>query len=126
MDQPDPIATDTRPVWEALIDAIEEVSKPLDVWPLMLGDMRERHRLGIERYGTPLTHDNGRDHLVDAYQEILDGMVYLAADLMKRGLPIVYDGKGLLDDVQVQLERMRRTAVDVRWLIYLRTPVEGP
>jgi len=48
---------------------------------LVLADMDERERVGRERYGTPLTAGNGRDHLIDAYQEALDFAVYLAAHL---------------------------------------------
>jgi hypothetical protein len=39
--------------------------------------MRERDKIGRERYGTPLQTRNGRRHLVDAYQERLDYVVYL-------------------------------------------------
>lgn len=48
-----------------------------DCWELVLADMRERRELGIEKYGKPLRPDNGRDALVDAYQEVLDLTVYL-------------------------------------------------
>ena len=41
------------------------------------GDMQARDRVGRERYGTPLQPFNGRDPMVDAYQEALDGCVYL-------------------------------------------------
>ena len=47
------------------------------IWELVIADMRERDRVGRERYGTPLQANNGRDALVDAYQEALD----LAVDL---------------------------------------------
>lgn len=39
---------------------------------LVLKDIAERKRLGIERYGAPLQPFNGRDALLDAYQEALD------------------------------------------------------
>ena len=39
--------------------------------------MEERKRIGIKKFGTPLQAHNGRDALVDAYQEILDTAVYL-------------------------------------------------
>ena len=47
------------------------------IWDLVIADMRERDRVGRERYGTPLQANNGRDALVDAYQEALDLVVYL-------------------------------------------------
>lgn len=47
------------------------------VWDLVIDDMKERDRVGRERYGTPLQPFNGRNALVDAYQEALDLVVYL-------------------------------------------------
>lgn len=56
------------------------------VWPLILAenrdkllvaDMAERDAMGRKRYGVPLVVWNGRDPVVDAYQEVLDAIVYL-------------------------------------------------
>lgn len=44
---------------------------------LVLADIAERKRVGIERYGTPLQPRNGRRALIDAYQEALDLVLYL-------------------------------------------------
>ncbi len=54
------------------------------VWPLVLADMRQRDLLGRTRYGTPLQPHNGRDALVDAYQECLDLAVYLRQLIYER------------------------------------------
>lgn len=48
-------------------------------WELVIADMKARDDFGRAKYGTPLRSDNGRDHLVDAYQEALDLCVYLRA-----------------------------------------------
>lgn len=66
--QPDPRASDTTPVWD-----------------LVIADMRERDRDGRRKYGTPLQANNGRDALVDAYQEALDLAVYLKQAIIERG-----------------------------------------
>lgn len=66
-DQPPPIANAGAPVWD-----------------LVMADMKERDHLGRQRYGTPLQTNNGRDHLVDAYQEALDLVVYLRAAIEER------------------------------------------
>ena len=91
VDQPPPVhRPDLIPVWEHVIsdfrtryedafDGIDGGSVGKSAAYRVLADMRERDRLGRERYGTPLTTNNGRDHLVDAYQELLDGAVYLKA-----------------------------------------------
>jgi len=55
-----PVPNDSRPIWELVID-----------------DMRDRDNAGRRKYGTPLQAHNGRDALVDAYQEALDLCVYL-------------------------------------------------
>lgn len=54
------------------------------VWPLVVKDMIDRDFVGRERYGTPLHPFNGRKQLVDAYQEALDLVVYLRAELWER------------------------------------------
>lgn len=54
------------------------------VWDLVVADMHERARVGRERYGTPLQPFNGRDALVDAYQESLDQSVYLRQAVEER------------------------------------------
>lgn len=38
--------------------------------------MRERHELGRAKYGVALQTFNGRDPIIDAYQEALDLVVY--------------------------------------------------
>ncbi len=54
------------------------------VWDLVIEDMRDRDTVGRERYGTPLQPHNGRDALVDAYQEALDLVVYLRQAILER------------------------------------------
>ena len=58
--QPLPVANAERPVWE-----------------LVIADMRDRDRFGRAKCGTSLQPNNGRDSLIDAYQEALDLVVYL-------------------------------------------------
>lgn len=66
-DQPPPTPNGTKPVWE-----------------MVVADMHERDRVGRERYGVPLQAGNGRDALVDAYQEALDLCVYLRQAIAER------------------------------------------
>jgi hypothetical protein len=44
----------------------------VNVWPLVIADMKERDLLGKNKYGTALKTVNGRNPLIDAYQEALD------------------------------------------------------
>lgn len=56
------------------------------VWQLVMADMLERDKVGRARYGTPLQTHNGRDMLVDAYQEALDLVVYLRGAIEERAV----------------------------------------
>lgn len=49
-------------------------------------DLEKREYLGIQRYGTALHAHNGRDALIDAYEEALDLACYLRQLLEERGL----------------------------------------
>lgn len=48
-------------------------------------DMLARHDFGTKKYGTSLQPHNGRDALKDAYDELLDGSVYLRQKLFELG-----------------------------------------
>lgn len=54
------------------------------VWDLVAEDMRQRDAAGLAKYGTRLQPGNGRDALVDAYQEALDLVVYLRQAIAER------------------------------------------
>ena len=77
------------------------------VWDLVIEDMRERDRFGAEKYHTHLQPFNGRDVLIDAYQEALDLVVYLRQKIYEdEGLVqicIVNDGDG--HDYIIPIER---------------------
>lgn len=47
------------------------------VWDLVIQDMRKRDAMGVQKYHTHLQPFNGREVLIDAYQEALDLAVYL-------------------------------------------------
>ena len=48
---------------------------------LVVGDLRERAEMGRAKYGTYLQAHNGREALVDAYQECLDQAMYLRQEI---------------------------------------------
>ena len=83
-----------------------------DIWALVLADMAERRRVGIERYGTPLQPGNGRDALVDLYQELLDAVVYARQYIEERAAepaPVTPP-----DDLRAELARTRQELADER------------
>lgn len=58
----------------------------VSIWDLVIKDMRRRDDFGRKKYGTPLQCGDGRDHLIDAYQEALDLCVYLRQEIEERKL----------------------------------------
>lgn len=61
--------------------ATEQQTKPQGsgepITDLLIKDLLERKEFGTRKYGEPLKAFNGRDPLVDAYQELIDLLVYL-------------------------------------------------
>lgn len=51
---------------------------------LVAADLAERKSFGTRKYGTPLQAHNGRDALLDAYEEALDLCVYLKQAMVER------------------------------------------
>ena len=54
------------------------------VWDLVVQDMKDRNQTGVKKYGVALKPFNGRDPLIDAYQESLDLVVYLRQALFEK------------------------------------------
>ena len=67
---------------------------------LVVADLEERRAQGIAKYGTELKSHNGRDPLVDAYQESLDQTMYLRQAIEERRGPL-FAGK---DPAQLELD----------------------
>lgn len=55
-----------------------------DIQSLVIADMERRRELGIQRYGIALQCFNGRDALLDLYEELLDACMY-AKQLLVEG-----------------------------------------
>lgn len=55
-----------------------------DIQSQVIADIEERRQLGISRYGTALQPNNGRDALLDAYEEAIDLAMYLKQALVER------------------------------------------
>jgi hypothetical protein len=86
--QPDPIKNDLPASWDLVADdfraAFGDEKGPVIA---VLVDMRERDRFGHDKYGVRIQPQNGRDNLVDAYQELLDGAVYFRSALYETETP---------------------------------------
>lgn len=55
-----------------------------DVQSMVIADVTARREVGIQRYGTALQPNNGRDALRDAYEEALDLACYLRQIIAER------------------------------------------
>jgi hypothetical protein len=54
------------------------------IWDLVIQDMHGRDAIGIRKYETRLYPNNGRDALLDAYEEVLDLAAYLRQVIYER------------------------------------------
>lgn len=54
------------------------------VWDLVKIDLAQRDDYGLKKYKTRLQPHNGRDTLVDLYQELLDAVVYTRQLIFER------------------------------------------
>lgn len=48
---------------------------------LVIRDLKDRKQFGLKKYGTALTANNGRNNLIDCYQELMDLLVYLRSEI---------------------------------------------
>lgn len=53
----------------------------------VIADLQARTAVGERKYGRPLETHNGRDALLDAYEEALDLCQYLKQVLLERDAP---------------------------------------
>lgn len=54
------------------------------IWDQVVEDMKQRDQFGLKKYGRHLEANDGRDTLVDAYEEALDLSVYLKKAIIER------------------------------------------
>ena len=101
------------------------------IWDLVVADMQERDRDGLRKYGTRLQAGNGRDPLVDAYQEALDLAVYLRQAIEERAsrrpspVPVTVERRTdelqpmdiLVDDFGVQVVATVAPDADGTWSV---------
>lgn len=58
----------------------------MDITELVRQDLNTRKAFGMKKYGMPLQSHNGRDPLVDAYQEAMDLTLYLKQAITERDM----------------------------------------
>lgn len=69
---------------ESTVEQPTPHGKGPDIAPLVCADIMARSAVGEKKYGEPLKAFNGRDPLVDLYQELLDGAQYIRQAIEER------------------------------------------
>ena len=106
---------------EASVNIPEPMPTPNNypaVWDLVIADMQERDQIGERKYGTRLQPHNGRDFLVDVYQESLDRIVYLRGKIYEEqnGLTITFPRLRFVDDnaLMRQINKIESEVMEVK------------
>jgi len=55
----------------------------MNIWNLVISDMKHRDEMGTAKYGKPLSLHDGRRTLQDAYEECLDMACYLKKAILE-------------------------------------------
>ncbi len=76
---------DSRALTDSTLQPAPIPNNTASMHDLVIADMVERKGFGYAKYGTTLQAHNGRDPLIDAYQEVLDLAVYLRQTIEERG-----------------------------------------
>ncbi len=85
--EPAPTPRPDRPAsWDQVIAFTTAAFPQTEERDALIRDMSDRHQTGLAKYGTPLTAGNGRNSLIDAWQEAMDLAVYLRTALEEVGI----------------------------------------
>ena len=83
----------------------------VDITELLIHDLKSRSEMGKEKYGEVLKPFNGRDALIDAYQEVLDLAVYFKQ--------LIFERNRLMHNINIHLHECRDSRCHVGDLIKL-------
>lgn len=96
------------PVLETFIEPLQNSMKLVslsskEVLTQIIEDVTARSQEGLKKYGVMLKPHNGRNALVDLYQELLDANLYLTQHIAELGDALSDDEHGYLDSVSAGL-----------------------
>lgn len=121
-EQPTPAVFDpNKPcMWDLVVnDAIDQFARSPTICRLVVEDMRAKDSAGAAKYGTRLQAENGRDALVDVYQELLDSSVYNRQAIWEQRSNL-----RAASELQSLYRRIMAALFDVREMIEKRGPVK--
>lgn len=114
-DQQLPVPNDRKPIHDTVSEELEHFGFPCI--REVKADLLARKELGIRRYGTPLQSFNHRDWMQDAYEEMLDTLVYLRQGLDELGVgPFPWQNHAEEDKLHRMDQQVRRI-----WQITMRS-----
>jgi len=61
-----------------------ETDRSKSTWNAVLNDITKREQMGVLRYGKYLTPHTTEDTLQHLYEELLDAVVYIKTEILKR------------------------------------------
>ena len=99
--QPMPIGGSGPDIWGLVIADVRPRYGKL--WSSIVLDMADRNDMGRSKYGQTLRAGDGRDHLIDEYQESLDCVVYIMQQIEEVG-PAVAQRQQLPDIYEIALK----------------------
>lgn len=107
--QPPPQPTTGPDVWPLVIAKIRDFGFTHANFAKLVADCEERNQIGTAKYGVPLRVGDGRDSLIDAYQECLDLIVYLAKAAFERqgNVAVRVRLDGIMDSALFELSLLR-------------------
>lgn len=70
----------SNPLVEVQPPPLKQEKLPYSV-DMVIKDLNDRKQFGLNKYGTALTANNGRNNLIDCYQELMDLLVYLRSEI---------------------------------------------
>lgn len=74
--------SDIKSEFDTQKDPIKNDSEP--IWKLVIEDMQKRDNTGFKKYGTRLQAFNGRNSVIDIYEELLDAVVYMKQQIEEK------------------------------------------
>jgi hypothetical protein len=100
--EPDPVPNDSVSMHDLVIIDIQNYSIEIEeghknAFSDVVEDLKDRRQFGLDKYGTLLQAGNGRNALLDAYQEVQDMLVYLKQAIVENNNKKNYVGYELLN-----------------------------
>lgn len=106
--QPAPKASGHPAIWPEIIKSLKMASPVMPQMPQsVFDDMQRRHEQGIQKYGMPLTPYNGRDGMMDLYEELLDALAYCAQSIYELPLDRNHRLSDMFSDLSMMLIEVR-------------------